>query len=164
MAPSYKKYEMQQQEIELDDLDKNILRELQEDGKLSLRKLSRLTGSSITAIKNHLDKLNSIGVIKRYIALVDCCKIGYHEMLIISLRINTSVPIGSVLNNLEQLNAINCIYQVSGEFPVLCLAKCISKQNQINLIEKVKRIKGVEEVITEIVMRRIKEDMRVKIP
>ena len=150
--------------FQLDNLDKQIIEELQKNGKHSLRELSRLTGSSVSAVKNHVDKLQTSGVIKRYTAIVDCCKLGYHEMLIISLRINTSVPIEKIFNRLEKHKLINFIYHVSGEYPVLLLAKCVSKDQQIELIERIKRIPGVEECVTEIVMRRIKEDIMVKVP
>ena len=150
--------------INLDTIDKNILRQLQLDGTLSLRKLSKATGSSVTAVKNHLDQLKQKEVIKRTIAIIDCCKVGYHEMIIFTLRINAGVPIMDIFERLESIEEVNAIYQTSGNYPILCMAKCITKDNQINLLERVKEIDGIEEVITQIVMRRIKEDFRVIIP
>lgn len=150
--------------VELSDLDKKILTALQKNGKASLRNLSEITGSSVTAVKNHVDTLTELGVIKGYIAVVDCCKIGYNEMLIITLRINTRVKIEKILEKLDQIESINSIYQISGQYPILCMAKCVSKEQQMDLLERVKQIEGIEEAITQVVMRRIKEDYRVKIP
>jgi DNA-binding Lrp family transcriptional regulator len=139
---------------------------------LSLRKIAKIIQNhfpdkpipSVTAIKNHIDFLEENEVIKHYIAVVDCCKVGYRDMLIITLRINTSVPIDDIFTELEKIKDINAIYMTSGTYPILCLAKCLSKEHQIGTLENIKRIKGIDEVHTQIVMRRIKEDMRVKIP
>ena len=150
--------------INLTSLDRKILMELQKDARHSLRTLSRLTESSVTAVKNHLKKLTDTGVIKYYAAVVECSKIGYKEMMIISLRLNTYAPVQDILIDLQAIDKINCIYQISGEFPILLVVKCISKSKQIEMIETIKRIKGIEEVKTEIVMDRIKEDVRLAIP
>ena len=101
--------------VPLDNLDKKILEVLQGkwqenlnkglDGKrnlnrsLSLRKIAQIIHEkfpdkplpSVTTINNHIDFLEENNVIKHYIAVVDCCKVGYRDMLIITLRINTSV-------------------------------------------------------------------------
>ena len=174
--------------VPMDDLDKKILEVLQgrwqedsskdDEGKkvlnrsLSLRKIAKIIHKqfpdkptpSVTAIKNHIDFLEENEVIKHYIAVVDCCKVGYRDMLVITLRINASVPIDKIFAELEKNNDINAIYQTSGLYPILCLAKCVSKEHQIDLLETIKQIQGIDEVHTQVVMRRIKEDMRVKIP
>ncbi|MHA1820615.1 MAG: Lrp/AsnC family transcriptional regulator [Promethearchaeota archaeon] len=149
--------------VNLEPLDIKIIEALQKDGTLSLRKLSEITGSSITAIKNHLDHLKREGILKRTTAIVDCCKIGFNNMLIFSLRVRANVPILEISKKLNKIPNINAIYQISGAYPILCIAKCVSKQNQIELIEQVKNVDGVEEVITQVVLRKIKEDFRVKI-
>lgn len=154
----------QHETIVLDELDKRILEALQEDGKSSLRELASKVPNSVTAVKTRLDRLKENGVILHTVAVVDCCKIGYHEMLIFSIRLNNRSSSSDVINNLENIDGINCIYQVSGVYPLLCMAKCISKDDQIDLLESVKAIKGIEEVTTQVVLRRIKEDMRVRIP
>ncbi|MHA1166719.1 MAG: Lrp/AsnC family transcriptional regulator [Candidatus Hodarchaeales archaeon] len=150
--------------IKLDKIDKKILENLQKDGTLSLRALALKASSSFTAVKTRLDRLKDNKVILDTIAVIDCCKIGYHEMLILSIRLNNRSSSSEVISNLENIDGINCIYQVSGVYPLLCIAKCISKDAQIDLLESVKAINGIEEVTTQVVLRKIKEDMRVRIP
>ena len=150
--------------VNLDLVDKKILTLIQEDGKASLRTISKAINSSISTVKNHLDRLNEIEVIKRTIAVVDCCKIGYTEMILISIRVNSSVGIQEILDDLEKIEQINAIYHVSGNYPIFCFAKCVEKEDQINLLEEIKKTDGIDEAVTQIVLKRIKEDMRVKIP
>ncbi|MCF2140965.1 MAG: Lrp/AsnC family transcriptional regulator [Candidatus Lokiarchaeota archaeon] len=151
-------------EIELSDIDKKILQILQEDGKASFRKIAKKLNSSVSTIKNHVDKLTETGVIKAYSALIDCCKIGYKEMLLLSIRVNNVIPIQDIFNKLIEIEKINSIYQISGNYSIFCMAKCIEKEDQIQLLEKVKFIPGIEEIHTQVVLQCVKEDIRISIP
>jgi DNA-binding Lrp family transcriptional regulator len=176
--------------VPLDDLDKKILRVLQEDGKLSLRQIAEKINSHVSTVKNHYDALSEKQIIKKFIAMIDCCKIGYHDMLIFYLRVNNSVPMDEIINQLvidrppvqyaadgseidgtadwpkdkRLLSKINLLYMISGNFPIMGMAKCLSKDAQIDLLEAIKKIHGVEEVSTQLVMRRLKEDSSLEIP
>lgn len=152
------------EEVELSALDKQILQTLQEDAKASLRNIAQKVGASVSAVKNHLDQLTESGVIKAYTALIDCCKIGYKEMLLMFMRVNNSVPLKIIFDELTKIEKINAIYQISGTYSIFAMAKCVEKEDQILLLEDIKKIPGIEEIHTQVVLQRIKEDMRVKIP
>lgn len=162
--PSENEGEREHKEVEINKLDKEILQILQQDGKASLRSIARDLGVSVSAVKNHVDRLTTEHVIKGYTTLIDCCRLGYKEMLLFFIRVNNSVPINHILDNLEEVNQINAIYQVSGNYPIFCMAKCIEKEDQIQLLENVKHINGIEEIHTQVVLQRVKEDMRIAIP
>ncbi|MHA1820616.1 MAG: Lrp/AsnC family transcriptional regulator [Promethearchaeota archaeon] len=149
--------------IKLDDLDKKILRLLQDDARLSLRQLATKTGTSTTAVKNHLEYLKRNEIILNYVTIIDCNKVGYKEALLFWIRVNTNVKIDKILDELKKIDKINAIYQISGASPIFCIAKCVSKDDEIELLEEIKDIEGVEEIITQVILRRIKEDMRVNI-
>lgn len=53
---------------------------------------------------------------------------------------------------------------VTGEYPLFIIAKCLNHHDSMNLIEKLRNLPGVEEVKTEIVLDRIKEDHSIIIP
>ena len=150
--------------VKLDLIDKKILKYLQQDGNAFLRAISKEISSNVSTVKNHLDDLMENDVILDFVARVNCCKIGYREMVLISVRVNNSVRIQEICENLEKITEINAIYQVSGAFPIFCFAKCVEKTDQIDLLERIKTVKGIEEISTQVVLQRIKEDMRVRIP
>ena len=104
------------------------------------------------------------GVIQHFIAVVDCNRIGYREMLHFYIQVMPSVKISSVIDDLKNISKINCIYHVSGDYPIFCIAKCVAKKDQISLLEEIKCINGIEKLTTQVVLERIKEDMRVTIP
>ena len=150
--------------LELDSIDKKILSYIQTDGKASLRTIATAIGSSVSAIKNHIDRLSEQGIIRDYIARIDCCKIGYQEMTLIYVKAAAKVTTQEVFEELSKLSALKGIYQVSGDFCIFCIAKCIEKMSQIELLEQIKRIEGVDDIRTEVILQRFKEDFRVDIP
>jgi DNA-binding Lrp family transcriptional regulator len=152
------------EQVELDELERKILDYLQKDGKASLRKIASELNAGLSAVKKRYDRLINLEVIKDFIAVVDCCKIGYREMLLFFVRTSSNVGIQIILDGLNEIDSINAIYQVSGSYPVFCMAKCVEKEDQIELLESVKRIDGIEEIITQVVLQRVKEDFRVSIP
>ena len=150
--------------VELDELDKKILKTLQEDSKISLRSIANTTNHSVSTIKSHIDRLIEEHVIQHFIAVVDCNRIGYREMLHFYIQVKPTVKISAVVDDLMKIGKINCIYHVSGDYPIFCIAKCVAKKDQITLLEEIKSINGIEKLTTQVVLERIKEDMRVSIP
>lgn len=149
---------------ELDKIDRQICDLLQQNGKLSLRELAEELKISVSTVKHHYDLLDKYKIIKKTMALIDCCKIGYQDMLIFNIRVNNSRPIQEICEDLNKVPRINFLYQISGAYPIMGMAKCLGKEPQLQLLEQVKSIAGVEEVITQIVMKRIKEDLTLEIP
>jgi DNA-binding Lrp family transcriptional regulator len=149
---------------ELNEIDRKILRYIQLDGRASFRKIADELSIGVSTVSKHIEDLQKNDVIKDFIAVVNCCKIGYQEMILMFIKINSTVGIQETLCNLENIEEINAIYQVSGAQPIFCIAKCVEKNDQIKLLERVKRIKGIEEITTHVILQRVKEDMRVIIP
>ncbi len=73
---------------ELDKIDIGIVRLLQENARYSLKYLAEKVGLSTPAVSSRIEKLQQLGVIKRYAAVVDQFKLGF----IISAFINLEVP------------------------------------------------------------------------
>ena len=150
--------------VEIDEIDKIILKELQNDGKSSLRHIAKLSNHSISTVKAHIDLLVKKGVIEDFIAIVNCCRLGYCEMTHLHIRVFPTADFQLVLDKLVIIPTINLVHRISGEYQIFCLAKCIGKKEQIALLEQVNKIEGIEKIQVEVVLQRIKEDMRIEIP
>nr|MDO8118177.1 hypothetical protein [Candidatus Sigynarchaeota archaeon] len=55
-------------------------------------------------------------------------------------------------------------YITTGDYPVFVIAKCLDHRDTLVLIESLHNLEGVEEVKTQMVLDRIKEDPTVIIP
>ena len=152
------------EQIILDEMDKSILRILQEDGKKSLRDIKEVIGLSTTAIRARLKRLTDNKIIKKYMAIIDCRQLGYREMVIASLRVNSQLPLEDIKKKVEGMIKIKYAYVVTGEYPLILMFKCLNHEDAMEQIEQLRNISGVEEVKTEIVLDRIKEDHTILIP
>ncbi|TKJ19406.1 MAG: hypothetical protein CEE43_15350 [Promethearchaeota archaeon Loki_b32] len=147
----------------VDETDKIILELLQEDAKITIREIAEKTEKSATAIRARIQRLEK-ELIKKYVALIDCRQLGYREMVMASLRVNATKPLEDVKTQIEGMEKIKYAYVVTGEYPLFIMAKCLNHQDSMGLIEKLRNLPGVEEVKTEIVLDRIKEDHSIVIP
>ncbi len=157
--------------IDIDEVDREILDLLQNDGKITINKIAEKVSDrlgldkpkSATAIRARVQKLEET-LIKKYVALIDCRHLGYREMVMASLRVNSQEPIEQVKAKIEKIDKIKYGYVVTGEYPLFIMAKCLDHEDSMKLIEKLRNLPGVEEVKTQIVLDRIKEDTTIIIP
>jgi len=147
----------------LDETDKYILELLQDDAKITIREIADKTNKSATAIRARIQRLEK-ELIKKYVALIDCRQLGYREMVMASLRLNATKPLELVKSEIESMEKIKYAYVITGEYPLFIMAKCLNHSDSMGLIEKLRNLPGVEEVKTEIVLDRIKEDHSIIIP
>lgn len=71
---------------QLDELDRKILRLLQEDCDISLDALAKAVGSSKTPVWNRIRKMRKNGVIRRQVAIVDPKAVGLGETIFVAVR------------------------------------------------------------------------------
>jgi len=71
----------------MDDIDKKILQLLQENARISLKKIAENTFLSSPAVSARIEKMEKEGVIAGYHALIDPMKLGYHILAFINLNV-----------------------------------------------------------------------------
>lgn len=72
--------------IELDDINRDIVDLLQEDGRMSYRELGERVGLTAPAVTERVRKLEEQGVIRGYRAVVDYEALGFPLLCIIRLN------------------------------------------------------------------------------
>ena len=104
--------------MKLDRIDLKILQQLQEDSKMTNKELSNQLDLSVTAIYERIKRLESEGVISKYVALVDPEKVEKSFMVFCQIRLIQHAR--SYLTNFEkevtQLSEVLECYHVSGEY------------------------------------------------
>ncbi len=89
---------------------------------------------------------------------------GYREMIMSSLRVNSQQPIEQLKTEIERIDKIKYGYVVTGEYSLFIMAKCLDHEDSMKLIDQLRNLQGAEEVKTQIVHVRIKEDTTINIP
>jgi Lrp/AsnC family transcriptional regulator, leucine-responsive regulatory protein len=72
--------------VNLDDVDWAIIRELQQEARISLSELGRRVKLSASATTERVRQLEALGVITGYHAAVDLAKAGYPVLAVVRLK------------------------------------------------------------------------------
>jgi Lrp/AsnC family transcriptional regulator, leucine-responsive regulatory protein len=107
--------------MQLDAIDRRILRELRNDGRLSNAKLAERVGLSPTPCWNRVRALEKSGVIKGYTALLNSKALGFPDVVIIEVTLDkhderTLERFGQALADLPEVTEA---FLVSGEYDYL---------------------------------------------
>ena len=72
--------------VRIDDLDRKILVQLQQDGSQSLDDIAKIVGSSKTPVWNRIRKMREAGVIKQQTFLLDADALGFEACFFVLIR------------------------------------------------------------------------------
>lgn len=81
---------------DLDSIDRRILELLVEDGRRSASEVGRQVGLSPAAAKRRIDRLERLGTIRGYRAVVDHAKLGSAIEAFIELRFAGATQVGDI--------------------------------------------------------------------
>ncbi len=99
----------------LEDLDRQIVRLLVRDGRMSFTDLGRATGLSVSAVHQRVRRLEQRGVLTAYAAVVDPVEVGLPLTAFISIKpIDPSAP-DDAPERLRHLEAIEACHSVAGD-------------------------------------------------
>jgi Lrp/AsnC family transcriptional regulator for asnA, asnC and gidA len=146
--------------VNIDEVDKAILKMLQEDARIPFRKIAEKAGVSEATIFIRVKKLQKNKVIKKFTALVSPELLG--KNLTAFILINTSPKmLQLVLNTLKTMEEINEIYDVTGTYYVIAKIITEDREKLAIIIDKIGLIEGIIKTETAIVLRCIKEDRQI---
>ena len=107
--------------MQLDDIDRRILRELQQDGRLQNVELARRVGLSPSPCLRRVKLLEEAGIISRYVAVVDQAKVGLKLSMFarISLTAQDAETIAHFIAAMKRLPEVVECYIMLGESDAL---------------------------------------------
>ncbi|MFX1389363.1 MAG: Lrp/AsnC family transcriptional regulator [Promethearchaeota archaeon] len=141
----------------LSDLDIEILKKLSIDGRLSLRQLAKDLGNkSPITIKRHVEDLEGKGIVKDYSVNLDYEKLGYDIIALIELTISKGKML-EVEREIAQNPNIFAVYDITGEYDALILARFKSRDKLSKMIKQIHTSPYVERTNTHIVLNIIKD-------
>jgi Lrp/AsnC family leucine-responsive transcriptional regulator len=91
-----------------------ILRELTRDARQSMRQLSGAVGLSPPAVADRVRRLEDIGVIRGYRAIIDVAKLGWNVSAFVSLTARDG-RCDRLLETLEAMPNVLAAYHIAGE-------------------------------------------------
>jgi Lrp/AsnC family transcriptional regulator for asnA, asnC and gidA len=118
----------------LDFVDIQIIRALEEDSRVSLRKLAQKVGVTPNVLHNRVEALEKEGIILGYVPIVDAAKMGYALTAIIMIQIEGGHII-EVENQIAKENNVLSVYDITGEYDAVVFAK-FRDNNSLNAFLK----------------------------
>jgi Lrp/AsnC family transcriptional regulator for asnA, asnC and gidA len=147
---------------DLDDIDRKILRDLQNDGRSSFKKIGEGAGVSEATVFVRVKKMQEKGIIKSFKAIVEPKAVGKMLTAIVLVRANPKAFPG-MLDALKKFDDIYEIYDVTGEYYSILKIRTGGTDELSKIIDDIGNIDGVAGTETIIVLRTVKEDIGVRI-
>ena len=150
----------------LDRIDRNILIELQKNGRISNIELAKKVGLSASPCLERVRRLEQQGYILGYHAQVDPNKLGAAMLVFVEITLTkTSTDIFEEFSKAVALHDdIQECHLVSGNFDFLLKARVADMSSYRKLLgDTLLRLPGVSESRTYVVMEEVKHTSQVKV-
>jgi len=98
----------------LDEIDRNILRILQNDARTSYREIQDKLGISIGTIHNRITKLKKTGVIEGYTLRLNNEKLGYKLTFLIRINVDGKFT-EEILSDISKKPEVCSVFHTTGE-------------------------------------------------
>lgn len=145
-----------------DELDKKIIRSLNENARKSFREVAKDVGTSVTAVIHRVKKFEDSGTIKGYIPLVDSGYFGMELMAVIALRISQGKLLETQKNIARDVRVL-AVYDITGEWDSIVICRFKDRQDLNDFIKNLLSQKNVDRSVTHIVLNVVKEERRVEV-
>lgn len=148
--------------INLDETDRKILRELQSNGRLSAQELSERVGLSPSPCSRRMKILEEKGIIRGYSVLIDEAKLGYTVSVFVSVRLDRQID--DALKTFESTvksypEVVDCWLMTGNRDFLLRLSTENLVEFEEFLTSRLTKIPGVASIESSIPLRRIKGGM-----
>ncbi len=136
----------------IDATDREILDVLRSEGRLSWQELGRRVNLSATATSDRVRRLQRIGVIVGYAAVVDARALGRGLEVLVDVRMQSDAdPAAFVAAALED-SAVYEMHHVTGRVDFVVRAACRDTADLDRLLSEFKA-KGAQETETRVLLR-----------
>jgi Lrp/AsnC family leucine-responsive transcriptional regulator len=147
----------------LDDIDRAILRVLEDDGRLTFEELGRSVGLSRPAVHERVKRLVAHGVIRRFRASLDWDALGLPITAFVWIRTAAAAcaELAQTVARLdpEDVRVEEC-HRVAGDWSLLVKLRTPSLPALLAFGDRLRALPGVVATTTTVVLETISEDAR----
>lgn len=134
-----------------DHTDKQIIAELQRDGRAAYSAIAEAVGLSEAAVRKRVKRLTDAGVIQ-VVAVTDPTQMGFARQAMVGIR--ASGPLEPVADALAELPEVVYVVITAGRFDILAEVVCESDDHLLDLVSaRIRAIPGVHGTDTLMYLR-----------
>jgi Lrp/AsnC family transcriptional regulator for asnA, asnC and gidA len=141
---------MQNSELtKLDELDRQILSRLVEDGKMAYTDLAKQLFVSSGTIHVRMRKMEELGIVKGSSLILDYHKLGYDVTAFIGVFLDKSSSYEVVTSQLKQIPEVVSANYTTGTYGLLCKIVCKDTNHLRQVLQdKIQKIEGIQRTET----------------
>ncbi|MGM0862818.1 MAG: Lrp/AsnC family transcriptional regulator [Bacillota bacterium] len=147
----------------VDDIDKQILTILHEEGRISYTDLGKRVGLSRVAVQSRINQLIETGVIEKFTAVINPAKIGIHVSVFFNVEVEPQY-LEEVALQLEEEPAVTSLYHMTGPSKLHMHGIFANDQEMEEFLAKrLYPLQGVVSVDCQMLIKRYKSRMGMKL-
>jgi len=143
----------------IDELDRKIVRALNANARRSFREIAKEVGTSAPSVIHAVKRLESAGVIKGYVPVVDPEYFGIGLSAIIAVRISRGKLL-ETQRRIAQDPHVAAVYDVTGDWDSFIVGRFSGREDLNGFIKGLLAIPHVDRTVTHIVLNVVKEEPR----
>ena len=143
----------------IDDLDKQILRLLAKNARLSFREIAVKLDISTSTVSARVKRMEDQNLLRGYVVDVDPRALGYELTALIGVRIAHGKLL-DVQRSVARDDRVFAVYDTTGEWDSILIARFKGTRDLDNFVKKVLAIGDVERTNTMVVLNTVKEELR----
>jgi Lrp/AsnC family transcriptional regulator for asnA, asnC and gidA len=136
-------------QLNIDGIDKRILRYLMEDARKPILEIGRQIGISGAAIHQRLRKLEESGLIAGSKFIINPKVLGYTTMAYIGIYLDKAMSNPSAVRELEKIPEVLECHYTTGNWSILIKVLCQDNEHLMHVLNKnIQQIEGVSRTET----------------
>jgi Lrp/AsnC family transcriptional regulator for asnA, asnC and gidA len=139
----------------LDDINKQIIEQLQRDGRMSYASLAKVVGLSEAAVRQRVQRLLDNGVMQ-IVAVTDPLTLGFTRQVMVGLKVAGDMrPVATALADIPE---VDYVVICAGAYDLLAELVCTNDEHLLALLnDKIRAIPGVTETETFVYLKLAKQ-------
>ena len=143
--------------LNLDDVDRKILRELQSDGRASFRDVSARISISTPTVSSRVQAMVDVGLIRGYSTMLDAEMLG--QISVVLLLESKPADLDKVVEKIREQELVRQIYVLS-DSRIMCILSFYNQIKYQRFLESLASVPEITRMDNSMVMRVPKESPR----
>jgi DNA-binding Lrp family transcriptional regulator len=143
-------------------MDKEILKILENDARASIKQISDMTGKPASEVSRIIKQAEKDRTILKYKTIINWDKVEEEQVwALIEIRLTPEKDTGfdSIAERIYRFPQARSVYLISGTFDLIVLVTGKTNREIADFVsQKLSHIEGVQETVTQFVLKRYKED------
>lgn len=124
----------------LDDVAKQIIEQLQQDGRRAYATIGRAVGLSEAAVRQRVQRLLDAGVMQ-IVAVTDPLQLGFPRQAMVGLRAGGDLE--AVADRIAELDEVDYVVITAGSFDLLTEVVCRNDDHLLEILQRLRAVDGV---------------------